>query len=151
MKSKKHLKRDLGKIMPMSEMIELKTEEDTIFEASTFIGSPAGSKNGKLRHFIIFSWKKREVLSDALKKRLSAAVDKVAHEAEMAEIEKIEFAKGYVLLTALVSPDKAVGEIADDAMILANGTKPFLRFHYYVSNVRKPSKQVIKDYLDGLK
>lgn len=140
-----------GKPAMPSNMIEIKTPEDDIFESSAMIGSSAGSKNGKLRHFIIFSWEKGGVLPSFLRKCLNEAVEKVANEAGMAEIEKIEYGKGYVLLTVLVSPDKAVGEIADDTMILANGTKPFLRFHYYVSNVRKPSKKVIADYLNGLK
>jgi hypothetical protein len=132
-------------------MVKIETPEDDIFESSAMVGSPAGSKNGKLRHFIIFSWEKGGSLPDALKQRLDKSAERVACEAGMAEIEKIEYAEGYVLLTVLVSSEKAVGEIADDTMILANGTKPFLRFHYYVSDVKKPSKKVIKNYLDGLK
>ena len=146
----KRLEQYMGLSRP-SGMIEMKTPEDGMFESSTMVVSQAGSKNGKLRYFVVLSWEKGGKLDDVCRKRLENSAKETAESDGMAEIEKIEYGDGYVLLTVLVSFEKAVGNFIDELIIFTNKTDPFLRFHYLVTNTTKPSKNEVKEYLVSFK
>jgi Plasmid pRiA4b ORF-3-like protein len=137
-----------GSVPPLLPMMSLQTEEDSLFEQDSFIGSPAGGRGNKLRYFTILSWEKSGKLSVVRKNCLKETLEKL--DPKDAEVEDVEYENGFVLLTILVSMETAPGDVIDDIIISANGIKPFLRFHYYMTNVAKPNKQVIGEYLKEL-
>lgn len=137
-----------GLISPSPHMTPLDTEDDSLFEQTSMVGSPAGGKGNKLRYFTILSWEKGGKLSTVHKKRLKETLDKL--DLRDVEIEIVEYGNGCVLLTMLVSMETAPGDVVDDIIISANGIKPFLRFHYYMTNVVKPDEQTIGEYLKEL-
>ncbi len=138
-----------GLIPPVLPLASLQTEGGSLFKQTSFVGSPAGGKDNKLRYFVIFSWEKGGKLLAAQKKRLQETLDKL--DPKDAQVEAVEYGDGFVLLTILVSMKTVPGDVADDIIISANGIKPFLRFHYYMTNVTKPDKQVIGEYLKEFK
>ena len=61
--------------------------------------------------------------------------------------DAIKFSKTYALIKIRVSVEVALQEVVDEGMISCNAAEEFLRFHFYCTNVQKPTKKVIKDYL----
>lgn len=66
------------------------------------------------------------------------------------KIEKIEFFKNYALIKILISVEVALQNMIDNGMNSCNGLGEFLRFHFYCTNVQKPTKKMIRDYLDEI-
>jgi hypothetical protein len=146
----KRLEQSLN-LFKTDDMIEIKTPEDGLFESFATVGSLAGSKNGKLRYFVILSWEGKDKLDNARKKRLHDSAKETAETDKVAEIEKIEYENGYALLTVLISFEKAAEHFIDEMIIFTNKMDPFLRFHYFVTNTTKPNKNEIREYLESLK
>jgi len=114
------------------------------------VGSPAGSKNGKFRHFAVLSWGGATKIGVEKERRIQKAVRAIADASKYTvELEELEFGKNYALLSVLISPDVASGEVLDDIIIAANGAEPFLRFHYLITNARRPTVADIKEYLQS--
>lgn len=61
--------------------------------------------------------------------------------------EKIKFSKNSAIIKILVSVEVALQDVIEESMNSCNAIEKFLRFHFYTTNVQKPTKKVIKDYL----
>ena len=59
----------------------------------------------------------------------------------------LQFQKSHSLLKALIPMDTAVGDVIEEGIKLCNGREDFLDVYYYVTNVKKPGKKDIAEYL----
>ena len=122
--------------------------KETIWNDKTAVSSPAGSKNGKFRYYIVFilatkiSFNKEETIFFC--EQLQAISTKFE-----VEIEDVTGEMGYMMLTALISPDIAPLDFIDETINAVNKYRKmplFLREHF-VTNVEKPSFHEIEGLL----
>ena len=67
------------------------------------------------------------------------------------DLENFEPGNNYVLLEALIPIDVAIGELIESGITACDTEKNVIKFHYYVNNIKKPTKKDIKIYLNELK
>ena len=116
------------------------TDEDDDF----WVGSPLGTKNDMARYFVVLSTKYGFGRDEW--KRLKKAIND-AEEEKLLINENLEYHDNYALLKILCPFSEALGKILDNIIIAANENKPFLRFHYLITNARRPRIYEIREYL----
>ena len=140
----------MKRIKPIPDVIVYKDNAGNgIFSDETYITTGVGGEGHRLRNYVVistlnnkpFTKKKREIV----RKRFNLVSKK--HDSK---IEEIEFSKNYALIKILVSVEVAPQEVIDDGMNACDAIEKFLRFHFYCTNVKKPTKKVIKDYLNEI-
>lgn len=120
-----------------------------VFSDEAYITTELGGEENRLRNYVVisalnnkpFTKKRREII----KKQFNIVCKKYD-----SKIEEIEFSKNYALIKLLVSIDVALQDVVDDGMNSCNIAEKFLRFHFYCTNVRKPIKKLIKDYINEI-
>ena len=65
-------------------------------------------------------------------------------------MEKIQFSKNYVLVTALISFEVAVEDVVMRSICSINKEKKLLRGRYFCTNVSRPTKNEIEKYLEEI-
>jgi hypothetical protein len=112
----------------------------------TVISSGLGGKGNKLRYYFIVSSKGNlpfsETQRDTLRKEFTTKAQKYN-----SEIEEITFEPNYAMIRTLISMDIAVGDVIEEGIKECNKLDEVLYFHYYVTNIRKPTKEEILKYL----
>ena len=112
----------------------------------TVISSGLGGKGNKLRYYFIVSSKGNlpfsETQRDTLRIEFTAKAQKYN-----SEIEEIAFEPNYAMIRTLISMDIAVGDVIEEGIKECNKMDEFLYFHYYVTNIKKPTKEEISKYL----
>jgi len=125
--------------------------ESELWGSRTFVGSPSGVKNNKMRFFFVlafekgFDYKKESVIHFA--KTLSSTA-----EGFKVEVEDAESFMEYVLVTALVPLEVAPGNFIEAVIDGCKRPKKKSIFaeDYFVSNVKKPTQKEIMAFLKSL-
>jgi hypothetical protein len=125
-------------------------ESDLLEEKKGFISTGLGGKDNKIRYcFVIrskdgmsFQKKQQEIIQDQFK-RTCAKLDSV--------LENISFQNNFLSASILVSMDVAVGDVIEHGIENCNKEEPYLKFHYYVTNVSPPTEKDIKEYLEEIR
>ena len=123
----------------------------SLYGEHSFVGSPAGGKNGMFRYFAIISWAHSHKLTRDEHVRLTSAVQCIQKDYEGAIVEHIDVTDTHAILTLLVAPTHAVGTIIESLITSANATTPFLNFHYFVTNTNSPTKREVQEYLQSVR
>lgn len=121
-------------------------DENNIFHEKTFIGTELGGEGHRLRNYVIISTKGDNPFATNEKQIITDTFAKICQKYD-SQIETIEFFETYALIKLLVSIDVAIGEVIDKGIIACNKKGDFLRFHYYVTNVKRPTEKEMKEYL----
>lgn len=114
------------------------------------IVSGAGSDGQRLRFFFILSSEKSQSFT-AEQKNLIKECAQTADEKLESHTEKISFGKNYVLLSVLIPIEIALEEYFRNIYKSVNLQKKILHYHYYCTNIEKPTLRTIKEYLEGIK
>ena len=121
-------------------------DDNSIFHEKTFIGTELGGEGHRLRNYVVISTKDDTSLSADQKQIINDRFVTICQKYD-SQIETIEFFDTYALIKLLVSMDIAIGDVIDEGIITCNKKEDFLRFHYYVTNVKRPTKKDIQEYL----
>lgn len=121
-------------------------DKNELFHEKTFIGTKLGGEGNRFRNYVVISTKSDIPLSTKERKILNETFEKICQKYDSL-IEAIAFFETYALMKLLVSMDVAIGDIIDEGIIACNKQENFLRFHYYVTNVKKPTAKEIQKYL----
>lgn len=131
---------------PIPDVIAYKgNTEDDIFSDEIYITTGLGGEGHRLRNYVVIS-----TLNSAFTKQQEEIIRKQFNKVSKkydSEIEKISFSKTYALIKILVSAEVALQKVVDEGMISCNEVEEFLRFHFYCTNVQKPTRKMIQDYL----
>ncbi len=132
---------------PIPDVIVYKDNAGSdIFSDETYITTGLGGEGHRLRNYVVISALNNSTFTKQQKEIIRKQFNKVSKEYD-SEIEEIKFSKTYALIKIRVSVEVALQEVVDEGMISCNAAEEFLRFHFYCTNVQKPTKKVIKDYL----
>lgn len=124
--------------------------EDLLTGEQMMISTGAESKGNKLRYYFVISRFDGKKFSKKESSDISANFKHVCKELD-SELENFEPSDNYILMEALVSIDMAVGELIEKGITICNMEKNIIKFHYYVNNIKKPTKKDIQMYLSELK
>lgn len=132
---------------PIPDVIVYKDNAGSdIFSDETYITTGLGGEGHRLRNYVVISTLNNNPLTkqqrDIIRKQFSEVSKK--HDSR---IEETKFSKNYALIKILVSVEVALQDVIDEGMNSCDAVEKFLRFHFYCTNVQKPTKKVIKDYL----
>ncbi len=118
-----------------------------IFSDETYITTELGSEGHRLRNYVVISALNNKSFTNKQKEIIKRQFNIVSKKHD-SKIEEIEFSQNYALIKILISVEVAPQEVIDDGMNACDAVKKFLRFHFYCTNVRRPTKKVIKTYLN---
>jgi hypothetical protein len=110
-----------------------------------------GDKERRLRYCFVLSTKfGTEFTSSQISKIKDVLVS--IDETYKAVTETVDVHTNYLLITALVSMDVAVGRYIEEIIECANdgGGNSFLRYHYFAVNTHVPTTDEVADYLSEL-
>ncbi len=124
--------------------------EESIWDSNTYIDSPAGTKNGKIRYFVVLALTSGTSLIENEIKHFAAATKKVADKFKV-DIKSTEGNTGYIMLTVLISPDTAPASFIEESISRSNIKKELFFEHYYVTNVSQPTWQEIESFLQSVR
>lgn len=124
-------------------------ETDEIFEGKTFIGTELGGEGHRLRNYAIISTRFNKPFTKEQKQIIKYIFNKIFQDND-SQVDQIIFGEDYALIELLVSIEVAVGKVLDKSIIECNKETKFLRFHYYLTNVKYPSRKTIKEYLSSI-
>lgn len=117
-----------------------------VFSDETFIATGLGGEGHRLRNYVVISTLNNNLLTKQQKDIIRKQFTKVSNKFD-SKIGEISFSKTYALIKILVSVEVALQEVIDEGMNSCNAVEKFLRFHFYATNVQKPTNKIIKDYL----
>jgi len=116
---------------------------------SEMVMSGAGGDGTRLRFYFIITTANHRVITMQQQEIISGAAKTTAAKMS-AMLESLSFGEQYAFLTVLISPDKAPAEVIEEIINECNSKEDFLRIHYFVSNVEKPTPEMIQQYLREL-
>ena len=125
-------------------------ESDLLEVEGGFLSTGLGGKEDKLRYFFVVSPKEGLAFSETHRSTLKRAFETIGQKYN-AEIEEIHFGTDHVMIRMLIPMDVAVGVVIEKGIRECNKTNDFLKFHYYITNVKKPSNEEILKYLAEIK
>jgi hypothetical protein len=125
-------------------------ESDLLEVEGGFLSTGLGGKEDKFRYFFIVSPKGGLAFSKTHRNTLKRAFETIGQKFN-AEIEEIHFRPDYAMIGMLIPVDVAVGNVIEEGIRECNKTDDFLNFHYYVTNVKKPTNEELLKYLAEIK
>ena len=114
------------------------------------ISTGLGGKDNKLRYYFIISSKNDLPFSKTQRNIIKNSFENISQKF-ISEIEEIIFRKNYGMLKVLIPMDIAVSEFIEEGIKDCNNKDDFVFFHYYVTNINKPTKNEILKYLQEIK
>lgn len=117
-----------------------------IFSDETYITSGLGGEGHRLRYYVVISTLNDGSFTKQQKDIVRKQFNRVSKKLD-SEIEEIKFSPNYALIKLLVSVEVALQDVIDEGMNSCNTIEKFLRFHFYATNVQKPTRKIIEDYL----
>lgn len=108
------------------------------------IWSGAGGDGDNMRYFFSIRSKSKEPFSDEKKKIIQDGINKAGAELGSV-IEVIEFKDDILLASVLIPMEVAVGNMIEKAIRACNAKSKILNSHYYVTNLRKPDWEKVKN------
>src|SRR5713226_70698 len=125
-------------------------ENALLEEEAGFISTGLGGKGNKLRYYFIVSTRGdltfSETQMEILKREFGAITKKYS-----SEIEEIDIEANYAMIRVLIPIDVAIGEVIEGGINECNKIEEFLLFHYYVTNVEKPTSEEILKYFEEIR
>ena len=118
-------------------------------EEGGFISTGLGGKDNKLRYYFIVSSNDGLPLSETHRNTLKSGFETISPKYK-SEIEEINFGATYVMIGILIPMDVAVGEVIEEGISECNKMSEFLFPDYYVTNVKKPTREEISKYLEEI-
>ena len=125
-------------------------ESDLLEVEGGFISTGLGGKDNKLRHYFIVSSKGGLTFSETRRNTLKREFETI-NQKYNCEIEEINFEPNYAMIRTLIPMDVAAGEVIEEGIRECNKMGEFLYFHYYVTNVKKPTQEEILKYLEEIR
>ena len=125
-------------------------ESALLEEEGGFISTGLGGKGNKLRYYFIVSSKEGLPFSETHRNTLNAGFETISQKYN-SEIEEINFKINYAMIRILIPIDVAVGDVIEEGISECNKMEEFLFFHYYVTNVKKPTNEEILQYLEKIR
>ncbi len=125
-------------------------ESSLLEEDGGFISTGLGGKDNKLRYYFIISSKEGLPFSKTHKNTLKRAFGTISHKYN-SEIEEIDYETNYAMIKVLIPMDVAVGIFIEEGLRECNKIDGFLLFHYYVTNVNKPTNDEIFKYFEEIR
>ena len=119
-------------------------------DAGGFISTGLGGKGNRLRYYFIVSTKEGRTLTGAERETIQEAFKGSSGEYG-SEIEEITIESNYAMVKILVPMDVAVGEVIENGIRRSNRMGEFLLNDYYVTNVKKPTKEEISRFLRDIR
>ncbi len=120
-------------------------ESDITEKDKGIIIGGAGGDGKRLRCYFVVRSAKKADFSDSERKIIRDGFKKTSKELDC-KIEKIEFQNNSALITVLVPIDIAVSELIEMGIEICNSKKEILDSYYFVTNVKKPSKEEIAEF-----
>jgi hypothetical protein len=114
------------------------------------ISTGLGGKDNKFRYYFVVSSKDGLTFSETHKNTLKREFETISQKYN-SEIEEINFEPNYAMLRTLIPMDFAAGEVIEEGIRECNKVDDFLYFHYYITNVRKPTNEEIFKYLEEIR
>ncbi|MBI2335042.1 hypothetical protein HYU96_04575 [Candidatus Daviesbacteria bacterium] len=140
----------IKKLKPIPDVIVYKDNAGNgIFSDETYITTELGGEAHRLRNYVVISALNNKPFTNKQRGIIKKQFNLVSKKHD-SKIEEIEFSKNYALIKILISVEVAPQELIDAGMNTCDDIEKFLRFHFYCTNVKKPSKKVIKDYLNEI-
>ena len=118
-------------------------------EEGGFISTGLGGKDNKLRYYFIVSSNDGLPFSETHRNTLKSGFGTISPKYK-SEIEEINFGATYVMIGILIPMDVAVGEVIEEGISECNKMSEFLFPDYYVTNVKKPTREEISKYLEKI-
>lgn len=135
---------------PIPDVIVYKDNAgNDIFSDETYITTGLGGEGHRLRNYVVISTLNNSTFTKQQKEIIRKQFNKVSKKYD-SEIEEISFSKTYALIKILVSVEVALQKVIDECINSCNDVEEFLRFHFYCTNVQKPTIVEVKDYLDEI-
>lgn len=135
---------------PIPDVIVYKDNEGgSIFSDETFIATGLGGEGHKLRNYIAISTLNNSIFTKQQKDIIRKQFNKVCKKYD-SKIEEIEFSKTYALIKLLVSVEVTLQDVIDEGINSCNAIEKFLRSHFYATNVQKPTKKIVDNYLNEI-
>ena len=125
-------------------------ESALLEEEGGFISTGLGGKDNKLRYYFIVGSKGGLSFSKTHRNTLNAGFETISQKYN-SEIEEINFETNYAMIRILIPIDVAVGDVIEEGISQCNKMEEFLFFHYYVTNVKKPTNEEILQYLEKIR
>jgi len=125
-------------------------ESALLEEEGGIISTGLGGKDNKFRYYFIVSSKDGLTFSETDKNTLKREFETISQKYN-SEIEEINFEPNYAILRTLIPMDFAAGEVIEEGIRECNKVDDFLYFHYYLTNVRKPSNEEVFKYLEEIR
>jgi len=123
--------------------------KESIWGSDTYVDSPAGIKNGKIRYFVVLALASGIALTRN-EVRISATATKKTADKMKVDIESAEANSGYIMLTVLIGPDVPPAEFIEQCIAGSNAKKKLFEEDYYTTNVSRPTWQEIEGFLRSL-
>lgn len=121
-------------------------ESDIMDEGKGIVIGDAGRDGKRLRCYFVVRSSKKANFSDSERKIIRDGFKKTSKELDC-KIKEIEFQNNFALITTLVSIDIAVSRLIEQGIEICNSKKEILDSYYFVTNVKKPSKEEITEFL----
>ena len=125
-------------------------ESALLEEEGGIISTGLGGKDNKFRYYFIVSSKGGLTFSETHRNTLKREFETISQKYN-SEIEEINFEPNYAMLRTLIPMDFAAGEVIEEGIRECNKVDDFLYFHYYITNVRKPTNEEIFKYLEEIR
>jgi hypothetical protein len=125
-------------------------ESDLLEVEGGIISAGLGGKGNKLRYYFLVSSKGNLIFSETRRNTLKRQFETISQKYN-SEIEEIKFEPNYAMLRTLIPMDFAAGEVIEEGIRECNKVDDFLYFHYYITNVRKPTNEEIFKYLEEIR
>ena len=125
-------------------------ESALLEEEGGIISTGLGGKDNKFRYYFIVSSKDGLTFSETDKNTLKREFETISQKYN-SEIEEINFEPNYAILRTLIPMDFAAGEVIEEGIRECNKVDDFLYFHYYLTNVRKPSNEEVFKYFEEIR
>lgn len=120
-------------------------ESDIMEENRGIVIGGSGGDGKRLRCYFVVKTTGNSALFALERKIITNGFKKTSKELDC-KIEKIEFRGNSALVTALVPIDVAIGNLIEQGIEICNSKNKILNSYYFVTNVKKPSKEEIDDW-----
>ena len=128
----------------------MRVKSEELGEDHDLVMTGTGGEGNRLRYYVVVSAEGNRQFSVEQQQRVRAAFKAVGNALE-SKVESIEFGSSHAFISALIPFDIAPADFIEGGIKESNKGIRFLRFHYYVTNVRKPTVKEIASYLKGLR
>lgn len=126
--------------------LQFSIENEVCEKGKDMVMSPMGGKENMARCFVVIGSRHNKSLNTAAKKIITKDLFATTTNT-YSQVEEIEFGKNYVLFTVLISFDIASQKVIDAFLDKISKEKSILKYHFFIVNTHRITKEEIKEYL----